>query len=134
MATEEYNTTTAQDAFVQAEVGPVPATKTTVPITLQVETNNGTYSVALQITRRAILDLERKGILNAKAGESQPIVYTYALAHAAVKGTIPNVTQAQVDQALDLYFDNDGSFEELSALLTEQYGAAFNIAAATGVN
>lgn len=103
-------------------------------ISLLVDTPSGLRNVPLKFTRSSIVNAERQGILNMSGAEHAPIAFLYALTLAAVRTTIPNATQVQVDNALDVFLDEKdengypkNSFKDLSDVLIEQYTSFFGI-------
>lgn len=141
MATEQYQNEQPMVFQPEAQVSQQAAPVTINPIetkpkeiSLMVDTPSGLRNVPLKFTRSSIVNAERQGILNMSGAEHAPIAFLYALTLAAVRTTIPNATQTQVDNALDVFLDEKdengypkNSFKDLSDVLIEQYTSFFGI-------
>lgn len=141
MATEGYTTNTPTPMIQPQEqvIEPVVEVRKAYPV-LTVETQSGVANVELKLTRGAIVDAERKGIIDMRSAERAPISFFYALTFAAISGKIKNAKVEDSDRALDRWFDEKDeygnpvhSFQELSTCLLEQYQDFFGIGEVTGI-
>lgn len=100
-------------------------------IVLTIKNKSSEKDVELMLTRGSVVKAERRGMLDMRLGEQAPISHIYALAYAGVLHEVPQATQEQVDDALEVYLDNGGSLADLATDLAEQYASLFDTADGT---